>query len=219
MAVCSGITRLTVALACQSITAAISISAVTAFRTVRSPVACITSCSTNITFRYIKDKVRTKWQTVIKVFQWCYPSCSCVQSNQEGRYTAHSLGRSVRCFHTHTSFGTPDQNVHLGMLHRGKKMFKTSRLIYHNQLHQTAWKHSKFPWQFWKFSHHVSLFPRVGGHFFFPLKIYPRWFSKLRKYLCKWSWRENSVFQHAPLFLVQKAFMYNFNDPLQLVHF
>lgn len=42
-------------------------------------------------------------------------SCSCVQSSQERRYTAHSQDHSEHCSRTHTSFGICDQSVHSGM--------------------------------------------------------------------------------------------------------
>lgn len=58
----------------------------------------------------------------------CYLSCSCVQSSQERRRTAHSPGHSERRSHTHTLLGILDRIVQLDMLHK-EKMILTSGLI------------------------------------------------------------------------------------------
>lgn len=75
MALCSSVTSLTVALACNSVTAAVSVPTVACFCTVCPPVACITGCDRNITFDIIWNIFC--WQVnKIRAMTFCLRCCN-----------------------------------------------------------------------------------------------------------------------------------------------
>lgn len=110
------VTSLTVALAGHRVTAAISVSTVARFSTVWTPVTCITSCNTYVTFDINQEKPAAVTPPALH----CYLSCSGVRSSQQRRCTARSPRHSEHCSRRYTSFDILDRNVRSDTLQERK---------------------------------------------------------------------------------------------------
>lgn len=118
------VTSLTVALAGHRVTAAISVSTVTCFSTVWTPVTCITSCSRYVTFDINREKMthlQLNPAAVTTPALHCYLSCSGVRSSRQRRYTARSPRHSEHCSRRYTSFDILDRNVRSDTLQEERK--------------------------------------------------------------------------------------------------